>query len=216
MGIATRFVAQEWEVNARLKDFGVTRDELMEIVRAVVAARADAILDDPASAEGQFAYIYGTRYLRRVFKAHGWFNHSENNIEAVKHPNRDLKIVYQSVDLAAKRNHIPRAVSNKGSGSDKLIDAGQGHLFSDGLLDAMSQQTLAQLKAGVWFFCVSVIGDDVRAELSLPSGLSGNNFMAFVERIFIVNEGDWPRISIIDDSGSDAIDIEPSVTRKLN
>jgi hypothetical protein len=214
MRIATRFVIDEWDVDARLKDFGVTRAELIEVVRAVVAARADAVLDDPASAEGQFAYIYGTRYVRRAFKAHGWLNHREDNVESVKHPSRDLKIVYQSVDLAAQRNHDPRAVSGKGSGSDRLIDAGQGHLFSDETLDAISQESLAQLKAGVWFLCVSVIGDDVRAELSLPSGLSGGNFAAFVERIFIINEGEWPKMSIVDDTGRDAVNVEPSVTRK--
>ena len=66
---AVRVLADHPEVDARLAEFGVTRQALLEVVRGVVAARADAIADDPASAEGQLAYIYGTRYVRQLFRA---------------------------------------------------------------------------------------------------------------------------------------------------
>lgn len=50
--LAPRIYREEWEVDRRLLPFGVTQAELLEIVRGVVAARADAVEDDPLTAEG--------------------------------------------------------------------------------------------------------------------------------------------------------------------
>ena len=72
---------EEWEVAARLMPFGVTRAELLEVVRGVVAARADAVDDDPLSAAGQFAYIYGTRYTRALFRSKGYLPYRREGIE---------------------------------------------------------------------------------------------------------------------------------------
>lgn len=209
-----RLLIDEREISDRLAEFGVSRAELVEIVRAVVAARADAVEDDPASAEGQFAYIFGTRYLRQIFRAKGWLLHRENNVESVKHPERDLKIVYQSVDLAAERRHTPRAISGKGSGADRLISAGQGCLFEEDESAALYRRRLTELRGGVWFLCVSVDGEDVRAELSLPSGVSAGNFDGFIERIFVLSEGEWEGVVVADGDNSDAAEFEPAVSRK--
>ena len=67
---------------------------------------------------------------------------------------------------------------------------------------------------GVWYYCVSVNGDDVRAELSLPIGIDGGNFKGFVERIFILRGGDWGDIRVKDDVNTNAVEFEPVVTRK--
>ncbi|MFG1245045.1 hypothetical protein [Xanthobacter versatilis] len=211
---AVRVLADHPEVDARLAEFGVTRQELLEVVRGVVAARSDATLDDPASAEGLLAYIYGTRYVRQVFLAHEWVRYRENNVESVKHPDRPLKVVYQSVDLAADTLHKPQAVSGKGSGADRIIAVGQAGLFPEEEMSAARDQSLAELQTGVWFFCVSVQGDDVRAELSLPSGISGGNFEGFIERIFILGGGEWPADAIVVSDRPDGIEFEPAVLRR--
>src|ERR1700716_1220832 len=93
--------AEDWEIDSRLVPFGVTRPELVEVARAVAGARADAVDNDPVTAEGQFAYISGTRNTRALCRRKGWLLHREENIESVKHPKRDWKIIYQSVDVAA-------------------------------------------------------------------------------------------------------------------
>lgn len=211
---AVRVLADHPEVDARLAEFGVTRQALLEVVRGVVAARADAIADDPASAEGLLAYIYGTRYVRQLFRAIGWVNYRENNVESVKHPDSPLKVVYQSVDLAADKLHKPQAVSGKGSGADRIIAVGQAGLFPEEEMSAVRDQGLAELRTGVWFFCVSVQGGDVRAELSLPSGISGGNFEGFIERIFILGGGEWPADVIVDSDRPDGIEFEPAVLRR--
>ncbi|MEH2472083.1 hypothetical protein V1281_006730 [Nitrobacteraceae bacterium AZCC 2161] len=211
--LSPRLYTETWDIDVRLQPFGVSRAELIEVVRGVVAARADAVTDDPVTAEGLFAYIYGTRFLRGLFRPKGWLRIREDGIEAVRHPQRNLKVVYQSVDLAASSQH-PRAVSGKGAGADRLIDLGQGSLFSDEEIAAANPVKVGEIDTGVWFFCVSVIGDDVRAELSLPSGVKNGNFDGFLERIFIVRPGEWAELAFQPDVGDDAVEFEPIVTRK--
>lgn len=204
--------SEDWEVDQRLVPFKVTRPELIEIARAVQGARADSVENDPITAEGQFAYIYGTRYMRATWRRKGWLLHRENNIESVKHPDVDWKIIYQNVDMAASAAHDPRAVSGKKSGSERLIELMQGELFPS---EVFSRETIFEpTNAGVWFFCVSVNGDDVRAELSLPLRVANGNFEGFAERIFIVRGGEWPELSGMPIPRSEPTDFEPVVTRK--
>ena len=213
--IAARLYRDDREIDDRLRDFGVSREELIEVARAVVAARADAVADDPASAEGLFAYIYGTRALRGAFRAHGWHRHREDNVESVLHPDRALKVIYQSVDMAADWMHSPRAISGKGSGADRMISAAQGTLFSEDDLRAVAKAPVEEMNTGAWFFCVSVEGEDVRAELSLPIGVARGNFDGFIERIFIVRPGEWATLHVArDDRDGDAAEFEPVISRK--
>lgn len=204
--------SESWEVDQRLVPFQATRAELVEIARAVQGARADSVENDPVTAEGQFAYIYGTRYTRATWRRKGWLLHRDNNIESVKHPDVDWKIIYQNVDIAASVSHEPRAVSGKKSGSERLIELTQGELFP---AEKFTGETIFKpTNAGVWFFCVSVNGDDVRAELSLPLHVGNGNFEGFAERIFIVRGGEWPDLSVVPLPDSGATDFEPVVTRK--
>lgn len=211
--LAARIYADEADVARRLEPFGVTRSELIRIVQEVVGARADAVEDDPLGAAAQFAYIYGTRHLRGLFRPKKWLRYREENIEAVSHPERDLKIVYQSVDLAASGSHNPRAISGKGSGADRVIDAAQGSLFTDQELERLNPSTIKAINTGIWFFCVSV-DDSVCAELSLPHSISGKNFKQFLERIFIIKRGEWESLKPRSGASDDVIELEPKISRR--
>jgi hypothetical protein len=202
----------DWEIDNRLVPFEVTRAELVEVARIVAAARADIVDDDPLSAEGLFAYILGTRSTRALWRRKGWLLHRAENIESVRHPKLDWMVTYQSVDIAASLLHPPRAISGKGAGADRFIDAAQGDLFASDEIKKKSHFKAENL--GAWFYCVSVMGDDVRAELSRPIGIGSNNFDGFVERIFIVREGEWPKLAVMPLPEGGATEFEPVVTRK--
>lgn len=212
--IPCRTYTADVDVDTRLLPFLVTRADLLPIVKAVVAARADAVENDPITAEGQFAYIYGTRHVRGVFRAKKYLLDRVNNIEAVKHPESALKVVYQSVDLAASGMHEPQAISGKGAGTHDLVNLAQGSLFNPAELARLKPINVAPVNRGIWFFCVSVIGDDVRAELSLPAGIKNGNFDGFIERIFILRDGEWPKIKAPPKLADDAAEFEPKVTRR--
>jgi hypothetical protein len=213
--LATRYYRDAWEIDPRLIPFGATRADFWQVVAGVVGARADAVENDPATAEGQFAYIYGTRFLRSLLRTKGYLLYREDNIEGVRHPDRDLRIIYQSVDLAASWLHDPRPVSAKRSGSERIVDSAQGSLFTLEELSSAKAIKFEPINTGVWYFCVSVDGDDVRAELSLPSTIENGIFGKFIERIFIVGGGEWG--DLMKKLGPDAAppaEFEPIVTRK--
>lgn len=213
--LAARIYSDPWEVDERLRTvFDASRDEFIRIAKEVVGARADVGEDDPLTAAGQFAYIHGTRNVRSLFRSKGWINFRHENIESVRHPGRDLKVIYQSVDLATSIEHEPRPVSGKGSGTERLLDEACASLFSVEQLNALAGRHVGGNTTGAWYYCVSVNGDDVRSELSLPAGISGGNFTRFIERIFILNGGDWVKLVVEGEAGSDAVDYEPVVTRK--
>lgn len=167
--LATKIYAADIEVADRLAPFGATREEFFPVIQAIVGARADAVDEDPLSAAGQFAYIYGTRHIRGLFRPKKWVIRRDQNIEGVRHPDRDWMIVYQSVDQAAAEFHSPRAISGKGAAADRIIDLAQGSLFSRVDLERLNPIKIEPINTGVWFFCVSVDGEDACAELSLPA-----------------------------------------------
>src|SRR5664280_882244 len=122
---------------------------------------------------------------------------------------------YQSVDIAASSGHKPQAVSGKGSASDRIIAEAQGSLFTEEELEAAARASrFVGIDVGVWYFCVSVDGDDVRAELSLPTAVEGGNFKDFIERIFILSPREWSGLAVKPESSGDAIEFEPVISRK--
>jgi hypothetical protein len=209
-----RIIKDEWAVRNRLHAmFGVTLEEVILIVREVVGARADAVENDPINAAGSFAYIHGTRNVRALLRSKGWLLHRKDNMELVRHPDRPLTLGYQNVDLAASEGHNPQAISAKGRAAERAIEEAQGS-FMDKLVPPQPGQMPPPILAGLWHFCVSVFGNDVRAEISLSTGLIGGNFEGFVERIFILKKGDWEAMNIRPDLRSDAVDFEPIIRRK--
>jgi hypothetical protein len=212
--LVAKVLSKEWEIDARLNSFGVSREELIAVVREVVAARSVVVEDDVAGASGQLAYIFGSRHVIKLFRSKGWLRHRTENIESVRQPKSGITVVYQSVDLAADNIHLPLAVSGKGSGASRMIDSAQGSLFDSGLPHAVPK-TVEATDKGAWFFCVSVNGDDVRAELSLPATIEGSNFHGFLERIFILGDGEWNKLALVPHGPAEgAMDFEPIVTRK--
>lgn len=183
--LSTKIFKEDWEVDSRLSFFGVTKDELMTIVEMVVGAKADAVPHDPVTAPGLFSYIYGTRALRDLFASKGWIPDGTKGIESICHPEIGTKVIFQNVDSACDTRH-PKAISGKGMASEEIISLSTKCLFED-----MEEQRQKKINGTTWFFCVSANDEDVRAELSLPLGVRGGQFSGFIERIFILNHGEW-------------------------
>src|SRR3546814_1473540 len=74
---------------------------------------------------------------------------------------------YQSVDVAASDFQSPKAISGKGAGAERAIDEAQGSLFA---LPEWEPDTHVEvpINSGLWHFCVSVAGEDVRSEEHTP------------------------------------------------
>lgn len=213
--LETVIINESWDVASRLEAFGVDREELLDVVRAVVAYRANAVPNDPKTAEGQFAYIYGTRYTRQVFQRAGYENGWENGVEYVGHPESGVKVIYQSVDQACEITRSPQAISGKGSGAAAVVNSAQPSLFVDGELPETLPPNMKATNGSVWYFCVSVAEGKVSAELSQPARIVGRNFEHFIERIFILKPDEWDGLDLLDDMpDEESVDIDPIVSRK--
>ncbi len=189
--LKTRIFSTEHEIDTRLVRFGVTRVELIEVAKQIVAARSDAIVVDPLGTPGLLSYIHGTRHLRLLLMPKGWVLDRQENVESVV-SSSDIRIVYQNVDEACSIFQAPKAVSGKGPAAHWMIDIAQGRLFSPGdLPEAVPPKLVDGLKSSAWYFCMSFEEGNVKVELSLPASVKGGNFFGFLERIFIITGGDW-------------------------
>ncbi len=127
----TQVISGSQEVDNRLKKFNVTKADLSEVIAKVVTARNQSVSIDPLAAGGLFAYIYGTRAIRELLLKKGWKLDRSENIESTCNEETGVKIVYQSAESASELNEDPRAVSNKGAGSKRMVASGQSDLLND-------------------------------------------------------------------------------------
>ena len=201
-------LAEEIEVSPRLEQLGVTKPELLQVVRAAVGARRNATLFHPLSAGGQLAYLAGTEHLRRVFLPKGWQLCRRDNIESIFHPQIGIKVVYQNADRAGDPLLDPIAVSRKGAGAARAVELGQYDLFPE-----PQRQEVVELTAAIWYLFVYAVGPDVRAELSCPVAINDEQFDQFHERILLVRKGDWDNPDPLADDVP-PVDFEVSVSRK--
>ena len=214
--LRTKIYAAEYEVDQRLLAFDTTRAELIEVVRTVLGERDNAIDVDPLGTPGQFSYIFGNRHLRFLYLPKGWGIDRTENIESVLHPETGIKIIFQNVDQACNPFEGPKKISPVGPGNSRLIDRGQGSLFTEKEApEAIPPERIKSLNQSAWYFCVSFSESGVSAELSLPGPVAGKNFGAFIERIFIVHGGDWGGIASSDIGGdSGPVNDLPSIARR--
>lgn len=206
------------EVDDRLADFMVKRQGLVRIGLTALGARNDSLpYDDPKTAKGQFAYIYGVRTLRQVFRPAGYEAISSQNIESVYDSKNQRKIMFQSVDCACIESRAPKAISEIGSGKELVIENAQTFLFKD--MEDAERERQARLtafqRAEAWYLCVAFVNNTVSIELSRPRGVENKQFADdFVERIFILRDGDGPSglINLVDDLPP--IEIKPIIIKR--
>ncbi len=218
----TKLIKDLPDVVSRLESLlGLTKAECLTIAHKVASARNESISIDPISAPGQLAYIYGNRALRQTLLAkEGWEIDRTDNIESTINKKLGIRVIYQNVERAADPLKGPKAISDKGNGSARIVNTAQILLFPE--WEQEEAQTLAHLTAldsmAVWYFCVSVegeYGDDVRAELCRPRSIEAKQFKDFEERVLIVQKGEWGGLASVKQDGDDDIDdFEVEVTRK--
>ncbi|MBN4050487.1 hypothetical protein JYU13_00105 [Gammaproteobacteria bacterium AH-315-M22] len=197
-----------WQIDSKLSYFGITKQELISVAIRAVTSRNDATPFDPINAPGQLSYISGTGAIRAILIPKGdWAIDRTDNVEATFNKKLNVKIIFQNVDHACAKAS-PKAISGKGSASKRLVENNAGFLWEE-----MEDEYITQVNTSVWFFCVSVNGDEIRAELSRPSAIEGKQFGEFLERIFIITDDDYNPITD-DDTNFDEQDFDIQVTRK--
>lgn len=185
----------------RLAQMDLDREKLEKVGFAALAASADTTANDTANAAGQFAYLYGTRFLRDECVGENWRVDRADGVESICNDSKKIKVIFQNVDIACSKTAKPKPRSKKGAGSERAC---QGNLFPD-------EPDYAPRPQSEWATFYLMVDEEGNIELTRPVVKSGT-FVAYVEQIPIAVSSDWVGPEDITDEPADDFEIE--VTRK--
>jgi hypothetical protein len=195
--MATRIWKNPIEVNNRLDQLGLKLPKLLEVVDAMVGAKAECTDNDPPGSRGWSSYRMGTRRLREVTLVEdGWEKDDTDQIASVVNKKLGIRIAVGNTDDGTgieEDGRFPQNRSKKGAATDRAIQAGQGSFMDilDESLNVVPLNPSARPPRAIvtYYLCVYCEGDEFRAELSAPDGVDGGFFTGFVERIFLASPG---------------------------
>jgi hypothetical protein len=204
------------ECDRRLSQyFNSRRDQWIDVVKAMVAARASCTADNPKASPGFLAWDAGITRMRQIFRREGWESGDDNGIEHIANREFRRKITVMNADAGVcDLNRSPRNRTEKGPAAEKITDL-------NNQLDLFRREHPKEVREDAidfWQLCVFDDGKLVRAELSRPIEFTGKYFIGYSERIWILRPDEWERIAIETPSaGGDAgagKDFEIDVRRK--
>jgi hypothetical protein len=192
------------EVDGRLSELRVTREQLLEVVQAMVAAKAACTDNDPPSAPGWSSWRHGIRRSREVLRPDGWLKDDTDQLSCIVNHNLGMRIGVANTDDATgdeSPSAVPQNRSKKGAATDRSIDGTQQSLFGpsagkaaedDGKIIRFMPRARHSNSYVTYYVCTFNEGDVVRAEFSCPIAVENGFFNGFSERIILVGPGDWP------------------------
>jgi hypothetical protein len=186
------------ECELRLKSkFGITKNDLVEVIKQTLLARSDVTSNHPINAKGTYSYHEGIRYLRELLIPKGWKKDRPNSLEAVTNSDETISLVFQNATHASDPIVIPQPISKKGPGCKKAIQERMEDLFPAHKAQAEKDQKSNNM---LWFFCVAFKEVDsqifVSAELLCPERIRDQYFEGSVERIAILRDENMSEINL--------------------
>lgn len=190
------------DVENRLDDFGVLRQQIMSIGQTARAYADDASPSMPLNAAGMLSYIHGVGELRQQLVGAEYIPDRACGVEAVIRRDRTFRIGFQNVDKScADMAPLPR--SEKGSGAAALSSLS---LFEHA---GVEPGPLTGVHDGVRTYYV-MVGLDGSVELSCPV-IEKGKFVDWIERIYIYSpDEDWEAVPDTDTGPIEDFDIQVS------
>ena len=192
-----------WDVDRRLAELSLTREGLLKVVAAALAAAADATLFHPANAPGMLAYIHGIYAMRNQFVGDEWDVYRLNGVEMIRNEELGVRVGFSNIDQACNEEHDPRARSRKGAGTERAC---QGNLFTH-----LPKYVPKPEGASATFYLM--VDPDGAAELSRPVVI-GDNFGPYIERNYLTDGSDFDGEGLLFDERDVVHDFDPQVARK--
>lgn len=190
--MASLIHSQPREIDRRLSQyFNSTREQWIEVVKAMVSGRGACTANNSKSAPGYYAWDYGIQRMRQMFGREGWANSSEAGVEAIVHNELRKRITVMNTDEGtADKSRSPKNRTPKGAATEKLADLNDQ-------FEMFKRHEIAKPPGDhfpMWYLCTYDDGLTVRAELSRPTKFISNHFVKFEERIFILQDDDWQKV----------------------
>lgn len=183
------------EVDNRLHKLLTSRENLLEVVNAMVSARRECTDFDPSGSRGWRGWQMGTRRNREIHcPVDGWEADNSDQIASILNKKIGVRIfVSNTDDGTCVEDSRPKNRSKKGAATDRAAAESQASMFE--FMDAPIITRLhSKFEDGTsictYVLCVFHEGDEVRAELSCLLLTNNGFFEKFGDRIFIVG-GDY-------------------------
>lgn len=188
------------DIETRLSDFGLYRDQLLAIGHTARAYADDASPSMPLNAAGMLSYIHGVGELRQQLVGPDFIPDRACGIESVIHRDRSVRIGFQNVDkCCVLMPPMPR--SEKGSGAAILSSPS---LFEHAGVEAGPLTGVQQ--DGIHTYYV-MVGLDGSIELSCPI-IDKGKYVDWHERIFVFSpDGEWEAIPDSDSGPAEDFDV---------
>lgn len=191
------------DVETRLEDFGVTRQQILAIGHTARAYADDASPSMPLNAAGMLSYIHGVGELRQQLVGTDYIPDRACGVEAVVRRDKSVRIAFQNVDKScADMAPLPR--TDKGNGAAALS--------SPSLFEHVGMEVgpLTGVHDGVRTYYV-MVGLDGSVELSCPM-IEKGKYVDWIERIYIYSpDGNWEAEPLTETGPIEDFDINVSL-----
>src|SRR3954464_13672231 len=98
--VETVVLREPYDVDRRLAERDLARAGLLAVVAVAISASADATDFHPTNARATLAYQHGTAALREEFVGGQWTMDRSYGVEAIRHRQKNLKVIFSNVDRA--------------------------------------------------------------------------------------------------------------------
>lgn len=178
-------IADEPEVRSYLERMGLTLAGLERVVSRGGGGWASTTKFHTSSAPGTFLYHETTAALRGLCVPLDWEMDEEDNQPRVfRRASRTASVVqtgdeYTGIDGAKQ----PTTRHPKGQATQRKVDRNETELALFPIPSPMREVDDREMLT--WVLLIAAVGDKIRAELSLPSEMSGGKPKAWLERIVL-------------------------------
>jgi hypothetical protein len=191
---------EPWDVARRLAQFGMTRDQLLEVVRACVSGAGNVTENDPPGSQGWEIYRFGVRRFREVLRGESWRSDNTDGLATIVNEQLKIRIAVTNTNNDTglpDPNSFPQNRNRKGPTSDKAVEANLAFLPGvEWPLATKPHSPTPVSELITWHFCIYINGDEVRAELSLMDKIEAGFFTGCIERIIILKPDDWKSVDL--------------------
>ena len=189
-------VSQAIEVANELERIGLSGEQVLEIVHAMAGAKADATENDPPGAAGWSSWRMGVRRAREVTihdkRFPDWQRDETGQVSSVVNRVIGVRLLVANTDDGTgidAEDRFPQNRSKKGAATDRIVQTNQSVFeFMEQASNVVAYPKAADAAQGItsWYVCVYADGEELRAEISCPTGIEGGFFDGFGKRIIIL------------------------------
>ena len=179
----TKIVAESTSVSARLLTLGLDVADLQHAVTQGYLARINLTENHPKTFRGSTMWGEMVAALRNILRPKDWYKSDDSNYERTINPCSSIAIVVTTGDEGTGVPHlVPSNKCPKGVNTVAAIKVNMQLSFP---FVELSEPTESMSGLETWVLLVHIAKDEIRSELSLPSGIHNKKISAWAERIIL-------------------------------